>query len=433
MSFGLNFALSAFAFTTPAQSGPMTIDEAVAIGERNAFGVLLQQVAVEKAANRASEATTALRPRANATLTYLRNEKAQTTSFGAGQTIVTQPLDTTTMNASLTFPIDWSGAVRKQIEAARKSKQAAEFTLASTINEVRLAVRNSYFNVLRSQDGVRVAEQNLAQAKAQRDQIAKRVEEQDAARVELVRFDAQVAAAESDVIAAKNGLEIAKQNLNQTLGRPVEQEFDAVPITAMPAVDGDFPKLVEAAHSTRPDVKAVETSIQALKAGKSATARSNWPTLSAALNHQRNLGDLGFAGQEQSTNGTIVLSVPLYDQGATGERVKQAQRDIETGEIQLKQLKLAVSAEVRSALTNLTNAQARLASAEAQVRFAEETYRISVIRRDAGEGTYVEVIDALAQSTLARNQVVSARYDYLTAYAALQKAVGKDQMNGGMN
>jgi len=415
------------------QSGPLTLDEAVAIGERNAFSVLIQRVAVERAANRASEATTGLRPRANASVTYLRNEEAQTANFGPGQSVVVQPLDTTTLNASVTLPIDISGAVRKQIDAARKGKQAEEFTLASTINEVRLAVRNAYFGVLRSKDAVRVAEQNLEQAKAQRDQIARRVEQQDAARVELVRFDAQVASAESDVIAANNAFAIAKQNLNQSLGRRVDQEFEPVPVAAMPTVESEYAALVESAIANRPDVKAVQTSIEALKASKTATARSNWPTLSASLNHQRNLGDLGFGGQEQATNGTIVLSVPLYDQGGTKERVKQAQRDIETTSIQLEQLKLAVSAEVRSALTNLTNARARLTSAEAQLRFAEETYRISVIRRDAGEGTYVEVIDALAQTTAARNQVVSARYDYLGAYAALQKAVGKDQVNGGMN
>jgi outer membrane protein TolC len=65
------------------------------------------------------------------------------------------------------------------------------------------------------------------------------------------------------------------------------------------------------------------------------------------------------------------------------------------------------------------------------VALAQEVFRLAQVRRDAGEGTYVEIIDAETDLTRARNGLVSARYDYLTAYAQLQRALGRDDVSGG--
>jgi outer membrane protein TolC len=69
-----------------------------------------------------------------------------------------------------------------------------------------------------------------------------------------------------------------------------------------------------------------------------------------------------------------------------------------------------------------------LENAIEQVKLAEEVYRLAKVKQDAGAGTYYEVVDAESQLTLARNGQVSARYDYLTSYSQLQRAVGQDDI-----
>ena len=83
---------------------------------------------------------------------------------------------------------------------------------------------------------------------------------------------------------------------------------------------------------------------------------------------------------------------------------------------------------MRNAVANLTSAKARFDSANVQVSLAEEVYRLAKVKQDAGAGTYYEVVDAETQLTQARNGQVSARYDYLTSYSQLQRAVGQDDL-----
>ncbi|RYE98947.1 MAG: TolC family protein, partial [Oxalobacteraceae bacterium] len=96
--------------------------------------------------------------------------------------------------------------------------------------------------------------------------------------------------------------------------------------------------------------------------------------------------------------------------------------------ITLDQTRLSISQEVRTALSGLRTAEARLATATAQVGFATEVERLARIRRDAGEATFLEVVDAQTQLVIARNAEVTARYDYLASFADLQRAVGRDDV-----
>ena len=50
-----------------------------------------------------------------------------------------------------------------------------------------------------------------------------------------------------------------------------------------------------------------------------------------------------------------------------------------------------------------------------------------MLRDKVGEGIALQVVDAQTELTRARNGLISARYDYLKAYAALQRAVGTDR------
>jgi outer membrane protein TolC len=98
----------------------------------------------------------------------------------------------------------------------------------------------------------------------------------------------------------------------------------------------------------------------------------------------------------------------------------------------LSLLKLNISQEVRAALTNMANAMARQKSAIEQDELAKEVVRIARIRRDAGEGTVLEIIDAETQWTTAQNNLVNAMYDYYGAYSDLQRAVGADDIEAAL-
>jgi outer membrane protein TolC len=123
-----------------------------------------------------------------------------------------------------------------------------------------------------------------------------------------------------------------------------------------------------------------------------------------------------------------VVNVPLYDSGATQARVKAARQDEEQNRLQDEQLRLAIQLDVRQALTRLQSAQEQLVATKKTVELATEALRIARVRYDAGEAIQLEVSSAERALTEARTSEASARYDYLVAYAALQRAVGTDDL-----
>ncbi len=421
------FAAFSAMFQASPTTGPLTLDQAVAIAEKQAFSILVQRSAVEKAALGVGVAEAAYIPNIAANVNANRFDSATYSNFG-GSSILTNPRDTSAVSASISFPLDVNGSLKNRLRSARELRRASEETLQARLRDVRLTVRQAYFGVLRAKAAVVVQQQALEQAVAQRDQARLQFKGDQIARVNVRRYEAQVAQSESDLIAAKNSLDLAKNGLNQTLARPIDTAVELIDITALTEVRVSVDDAVATAKTIRPEVRSLLNTIQALESSRHVTEASGAPSLSIGGQYQRSLGDIGATSQRSSMVGVIQLSIPISAAATVRKQVQQARQDELQAKLQLAELQLGISADVRAAYTNLQSASARFKSATEQVSLAEEVYRIAQIRRDAGEGTYVEVIDALTDLTRARNQLNNARFDYLVAYSQLQRAVGSDTL-----
>lgn len=419
-------ALAALAPLSVPSIGPMTIDQAVSIAESNAFQIRIARSNVERSRQVLRQAQALLGPQMSTTTTYTRFDKELRANFGP-QSIVTRPIDSTTSQVQVGLPIDISRTIQQGIEAARNQLKASEAALAAEQEAVRLQVRTAYYRVLQTEEQVRVGEEQVRLAKERLANAEAAVRAGAGAKIDVLTFETFVAQSESELVAFRNQLTLARQFLNNTLGRPIDTEFDAVDVEGLPAYPADVDRLVETALKRRPDLRSIEFSREALKYVRQGEERGLRPSLSVGVGYTYNWDPQGFGSERGTTAGTVTLSVPLFDNGVTRARVKAARQDEEQIEVRIEQARLGVSLEVRQALTNLENAKARYEFATRAVAQAEEAYRLSVLRLDAGEGIRVEVTDAQTNLTRARTGLVAARYDYLIAFAQLQKAIGPDE------
>jgi outer membrane protein TolC len=420
------------AFFALGQSGPngvLTVEEAIAIAEKNAFSIAIQRANIEKSRQRVNEGAASLGPKINSSVGYTRYDDVQSSTFG-GQTFVTQPVDNKTLSASVSLPIDISGNLNRLVRAYQANEKAARYTLLSVYNDLRLNVRSAYYRVLNAKDTITVQNQALKDAQENLVQTQKLFNADQRAKVDVTRAQATVAQAQYNLIAAQNSLELAKNALNYAIARPIETPVDVTDVVDLPPVAIDVNQSVELAMKSRPEVLASQSTLEALRLITRATESGLNPSLSLGANYSRNLDPFNGA-RATSGAGTLTLSIPIFDSGATRARVRQARQDELITRTQLEQTQLGISQDVRSAVNSLTSARARLLNAQTQVALAQEVFRLAQVRRDAGEGTYVEIIDAETDLTRARNGLVSARYDYLTAYAQLQRALGRDDVSGG--
>lgn len=409
----------------------LAIEDAIKIAEKNAFGVQIADSAILKSRQRLNEVNALQGFRAGVSANYLRYGFEQVANIG-GQSVVFQPLDQTTLAGQIGYVFDLSGNVRRQANAAKRAISASQFQKSSTLNDLRLNVRRGYFQVMRAQSLLRVSEANFTNISAQVNNAEKQLRAGVAAKIDLQRLQAQQASAEADVLSANNGVKLAKQALNLALARPIETEFDVAEVSGDVSIRGEYDRLIEAAEVVRPEVRSIQANIESLKFTRRATMQSLEPSLNFNLNYQRVLDPAGLNPQKELTTNTLVLSIPLYDAGSTRSRVKQFDQDIITAQVNLKQQRLAIAQEIRTASANYSTALARQESARKQVALAREVARLARIRRDAGESTVIEVLDAEAALTSAENGLVNATFDMLTAYAELQRAVGNDDFEAAV-
>lgn len=407
-----------------AQAKPLSLDDAVAIAMNNAFSVQTANSAYERTRQQVNEAKAGLGPKVTLGANYTRFDREITATQGSN-TVVVVPRDEKSTNASLTWPIDISGNLSRGVRAARATLNASKANIDAVKNDLKRDVRHAYFVVAQAKEQVTV---NQIALKDQQDRLTNVQAQFDAgvvAKVDVLRQQVQVAQAQSNLIAAQNALDLAHEAFNNVLGRPVETPFDVDTVVNLPDVGVDDQTLVKAAQSNRPELRSLRQTAIALGEVTKAEERSLQPTLNLSLTATHNIDPTPTQGGS-TTVGVAALSWPIFDSGVTRARVKEDRQVQEQNRIQTAQLELGISLEVRQALTNLANAKAREDVALSQLASAEETYRLAVVRLNAGQGILVEVIDAEADLTRARTGVVSARYDYMTAYSDLQRAIGAD-------
>lgn len=421
------FAAAALLQGTPT----LTLSEAIDLAIHNAFSVRLAQTAVEKTRNQLSAAKGSLGPSVSLNGTYTRFDKETKADFG-GQSVVVSPIDQKQASVNLDWQVDLAGNTGRAIKAAANLTDAAEARRDAQINDVKEQVRQAYYGVLQTIELLEVVRQTRDANQARLQNAKVQFEAGAVARVDVLRFDTQLAQSDSDVLAAENQVRLAKQALNNVLGRPIETPFEPEPVSRIPEAGASPEAYVAEALGARPEVVAQKNTIDALRFAREVEQGGLSPKLNFSAVHQRNIDAQGFSSRSSSTTGTAMISWPVFDSGITRSRVNAARRDEETAQIQLDQLTLGISLEVRQAVSNLRDAEARLVVAAKQVSLAEESYRLAQVRYDAGEGIQLEVTDALTELTRARAGLVNARYDTLNAYAALQRAVASDAPQGGV-
>jgi outer membrane protein TolC len=122
-----------------------------------------------------------------------------------------------------------------------------------------------------------------------------------------------------------------------------------------------------------------------------ATGRSTLPDYE--LNGRKNLG----------YSAAITLNVPLWNWGATHSKVKQAEEKREQAQLDLALTRRTLSSAVASMYAEARAAQSQLDSLRSSVDLAAESLRLTVLRYQAGEAVALEVSDAQATVTTARN------------------------------
>jgi len=386
---------------------PMTLTDALKRALEANPGVARARAEIAASQAQTRVIRSSILPQVGFQANYTRND--QEVSFGSGedQTVLLAANDWS-YRLTLSQPIYAGNRERKALQQTRLNTEVFRQGLLNAEDQLLLGVASDYLTVVESEDLLAVEQKNLELARRRREQAQIFFDAGETTRVDVLRAEADIKAAERRLASARQVREAAVGRLRLDLA--VETPIDVqAPGRFLPALPAETALITEA-RAARPEVAQAQANLEIARLEVSKQRNALLPTVTAdgAYIKQRAAFPTDQYGQF-----SIRFSVPIFDSGQTRGRVAVAEERRRQAELTLQQVTQTVGEEVHQALVNLQTAEAnlqlskeQLAAAEAEYNQANELYRaqeLTALEAQSAETSLAEARRIVANSQLDRD------------------------------
>lgn len=406
----------------------MTLDDAVALALANNELLSQNDEAVNAYRARVRQATGRGLPQVTVNANITRQKEVVTEFPGSGgntgvQRIVLSPGTTKMASVGLTQPIDIFGRVKTARNIAHMGERIQRLNVLRAQSEVVYEAKTAYYNTLRAEGAMTVAQASVADAEEQLRLARAFLAAGTAAQYDVTRAEVTLAAAQQTLLTAQDTVGLAGAALNNVLGRDVDTPLNLAPLTVTPDPSVDIPAQTAQALESRPEILQANLGISINESTADLLSKGNLPNFSFGANYSYNFTASGFNTNKGNWNAGVNMAWPVWDSGITRAEVAEAKSNTRVSKLQKQQLVRGVTLQVRQAGLSVTEAANRYGVANQAVASAEEALRLARVRYQNGVATQLEVIDAETQLTQVRTNRNNALYDYLTARADFDAAL----------
>ena len=338
-----------------------------------------------------------------------------------GRTLVVSPADSYKAALTLRQAVATFGRLHYGVLAGQMAERAAREDYRQRLATQLTETADNYLLCLLAAEEVRISEQRLATREASMRDAEALFEAGTVARFDVLRVRSAATQARQLLIEARNAQKLAKARLASKMGLPTgtELELAAVGFDTPPPQDMD--PALQQALARRPEVLSLGWAVEAARARLGLAESQDNPMLSLQTQYYGET-KATFAPDQQWATG-LVLSVPLYDGGASRAQAGQAREAMRELSAGLEAARRAVRLDVESAFLNLASRWERIAQARQGLEEATEAARVAEVRYTSGLSTSTELLDAQTALVQAQQALAAARYGYLGAAVSWNRAI----------
>lgn len=319
----------------------------------------------------------------------------------------------------------FSGNVFNAIKAAREYGRMTNYTYDATHQQILTLARQAFSYTLLLGQVVEVAGQSEQNAHENYLDTKSRYDNGLASEYALLQAESRYRETVPRTAEAERNLTLAMIDLKNMAGIPVDQtvelegSLDSYP---EPPVQVDLQTVL----SRRPDYNALLRRERLQKINVSAQRSGYFPSLEAVAGYGYSAQSDAFRLDEENNSWTagLVLSVPIFQGGATRARVSQARVQLDKSRLELARLRDRIVRDIRSVRLRLDEAHSRIASAEVSLQTARKAFSIAEETNRVGMTTQLELKDARVALDQATVNYYSAIFDYLRACYDWQQVIG---------
>jgi outer membrane protein len=310
--------------------------------------------------------------------------------------------------------------------------QAAEFDVRArtavanrTVDTVLLDVTQAYFDVLRANALLVVANQTSLERRTLLHQVSALQRAGLRSTLDVAIAERDVASADQLVLEGQNRRLDAFAELTDAIGSSQYAIYRLADVSRLPAVPADFQALEDAAQRNNPEV------LEAQALGSAAASRVQ----AAGVLSRPTVTGYGFFGASPFKESDVAipspyaaagvnLTVPIYTGGSIAAQQRQARDESSAA------MEAAVSArnrllrDVRVAYEDVKTARRNVDVSERLLQTANEALNDTNVRYRIGLNTIVDVSEAELERTQAAIATTNATYDFILREADLEFATG---------
>lgn len=448
----------------PAAKQTVSLGRAINLALTNSPVLDAAEYGLRAANQQVREAWGTLLPDISASASYQRNLKLQQIFLPARFLDPTAPAGAVT---PITVGSDnnWNAtlsATQKLFEvgafigvgAAGRYKELQSEIVRGTAQQVVTGVRQAYFDALLAEEQVSLLEQSIARVEATLADARARHQAGLASEYDVLRFEVQLTNLQANVEQARNQAAAGKRQLLVEIGldldTPIalEGKLDQMRLDDPRAneaanreilalaggaamVDQPYDELLRTAYSRRSDLRQLESQVSLQDAYAGVQRADFFPKLSLFSNYNiaaQQDGSPDFFGGPNSRVTTaaagVRVEIPVFRGFSRAARLQQAEATKHQDEARLEQAKLQTRQDVRTLHDNVREAQHRAAAQRAAVNQAQRGFQIATAEYAQGVGSQLQVTDAEVALRESQFNYARAVYDYLSARARLDLALG---------
>lgn len=315
------------------------------------------------------------------------------------------------------------GVTQNQATIKRLDYEAYKTTLGATINDVIYQTKDAYYNLLLAFESKKVAEDTVNKFEMFYNQAKAFYEIGMNPKVDVTIAEVNLSNAKLQLIQADNAVNLAIARLNNIMGVPFIDQYNVQERLQYQPVDITFNKAVDIAREARPELKLAELKVESANQTLKLVKKSYFPTISVEGQYQ--VGGKNWTSNYGYNFGGY-LNFPTVNGMLIKNEIQEARYLYDKELANARNTQNQIYLEIQNAFLTLEEKKNQMPVALLGVKQSKENYELSYGRYRVGEANPTELKDAQINYQQAQLSYYTALYQYNSAKAALEKAVGKN-------
>jgi outer membrane protein len=313
----------------------------------------------------------------------------------------------------------------RQLERAKISRLASQYSLEQMKDDIGLFVANSYLQVLFNKQNLEILKSQSSITQDQLNRTQDLVEAGVLPKGDLLEIQATAANEQQRIIVAKNNIRISLISLAQLLLIKDYENFDIVEkdyeVLGNEILANSPYQLIEKAKEERYEIRIAEEQKLLAEKDVQIARGAYYPTLSAFYNYNTRYADndnfdRDFTRQLYENDGTsygLQINIPILNGLATRNQVKRNLINVERAEYRLEQVELDLEADVYQAYVDAQGALEAYEAALVALAAQEQAYLYATERFDVGLTNAFDFSQSKVRLENAQTELLRTKYDYI--------------------